>query len=84
MTLVDSIVYSGGMKPRVKIYYDDTNKIEYICDAERWTALTTPKWRIKKNIKDVTGRTTDMLSAGEGWFDNVATDMATVEALTFS
>lgn len=84
MTLVDSIVYSGGLKPRVKIYYDDLNLIEYICDAERGTALTANGRRIRKNQKDAGGRTIDVWSAGSGWFDSIATDIWTVEFLSYS
>lgn len=84
MTLVDSIIYSGWLWPKVKIFYDDINRKEYICDTQTWVAVTTAKWKVRRITKDVSDRTTDIMVAN-GWeYNNVATDLATVEAFTYS
>lgn len=84
MTLIDSVVYSGGLRPRVKIYYDDINKKEYVCDAMSWTLLTDADWKIRRITKDVSDRTVDIEVAKGGEYDNVATDLATIEAFSYS
>lgn len=84
MTLVESVIYSGGMKPRIRIYYDDINKKEYVCDAELGTSLTDESWKIRRITKDSSNRTTD-IELANGWeYNQVATDLATIEAFSYS
>lgn len=83
-TFEDSVLYSWGTKFQVKIYYDDTNHIEYICDASYGTPLTAAKWRVRRITKDATDRTLTVKAAWSGEFNQVATDQATVEALTYA
>lgn len=37
---------------RVKVYKDSLNNSVYTCDAEHWSALTDPVWRIRKVFDD--------------------------------
>ena len=84
MTLVESIVYSGGTKPQIAIYYDDVSYIEYICDADAWVALSEAKRRVRRITKDSGGRTLTVKVADSGEFKSVATDLSAVAALTYA
>jgi len=53
----------------------------YVCVAPPGTPLTTAAWRVSREHK-TSGRIEWV--DGNGNFDNVATDLATVAALTFS
>lgn len=62
---------------QVKIYTDGTDT--YMCKARPGTPLTAADWQVRKI--DVNGNTT--WADGNAEFDNVATDAATVKALTY-
>lgn len=84
MTLVDNIIYSGWLWPKVKIFYDDLNNKEYVCDTQTGTAVTTPKRKVRRITKDISDRTTDIEVANGGEYNNIVTDLATVEAFIYS
>lgn len=85
MTLVEDILNNTWLKNRIKIYYDDVNMLEYICDAERWTLLTDNKRRIRKVWIDSVSNKIKEEQIAEDWNYNLAaTDMSLVESYNYS
>lgn len=82
--LTRNVLNSWWSKPRVKIYYDDTNHIEYVCDANPWTNLSSSSWRVLKLVNDTTWRLLDKYVAWDWEYSQPATDLTTVQALTYS
>lgn len=77
-------IFTWGSAPRVHFYY--SGNTQYICDAEYWSALSDPVRRVKKLVfTDTTFNTlVDVYWANAGWHDQLATDLATVQALSYS
>ena len=73
--------YNGLDKRLALILYDGGDSI-YICSAEIGSALSSSLWQIKKI--DIIGDIRFTWADGNDNFDNVATDLATVEALIYS
>lgn len=85
MVLVEDIMNKTGLRNRVKIYYDDANNYEYICDANKGAALTDKVWKIKRVLNDaVSWGTIDELVAGDGEYNLAATDLTLVESYTYA
>lgn len=81
------LVKIGGVlvdKPALAVgptYFDATDTYEYNAEAPPGTPLATAKWRVyRTNVG--TGQVT--WAGGNGNFDNAYTDLATVEAYTYS
>ena len=72
--------------PRRKVYVKtDTNDIMYVCDAEHGTALTTAKWKVQKLLMVGTWGSAILDEIWEtDWYNNLATSLVVVEALSFS
>ena len=75
------LIMTWALLPRKKIYKDDLNSHTYVCDAEHWTALTEAKWRVQKLFLDVDWDVEEIKRTDN--YDNLATDLATVQALTY-
>jgi len=82
MTVQNFLLMTWALLPRKHIYKDAVNSITYVCDAEHWTALTEPLWKVQKLLLDVDGDVYDVTET-DG-YNNLATDLATVEALIFN
>lgn len=61
------------------VLYEDSN-YHYICESAPGTALTTAKWRVTRILKT----TSNVDYADLGSFLNPATDLETVQGLSFS
>jgi hypothetical protein len=73
---------TGASQPRIEIYKDALNSKSYICDAPHWSALTSSVRRVTELTYDVDW---DVVSKKEtNWYDNPATDLSTVQSLSFS
>lgn len=66
--------------PRKKQYKDWVSYV-YLADAEHGSALTSPVWKVTK-IKLDASQDMDEMRETDG-YNNLATDLATVQALTF-
>ena len=84
-----SAVWSGGTWTpyTMKAYYneDATYSYEYYCEANIWTSLTDFDWRVfrvRTTIAD--WKFFDKTWANWWLFNNQATDLTTVEALTYN
>jgi len=66
---------------RVKVYNDPLNDRYFLCDAEKGTALTDPKRRVRK-LEMISSYVQEVTEAWE--YNNLATDLATVQSLTFN
>ena len=81
MSVLSYLLMTGQMLPRVEIYKDILNNINYVCDAEHWALKSMNVWRVKKVMLDSDG---DAYSITEtDGYDNVITDLSTVQALTY-
>jgi len=76
------LLMSGELLPRKKVYTDAVNSLSYLCDADHGSVLTAKVWKIRKCHLDASGNIEEMWET-DG-YDNVATDLATVELLSFS
>ena len=82
MTTVQSyILMTGADQERRKVYKDGTSYI-YVCDAEKWTALTDAKRKVKKIKLDVAWDLDEMRT--NKWYVDVATNLVAVQWLTYS
>ncbi len=63
------------------ITYDDTSTYEYFCFATAGSVLTKPHWKIFRLTK---ANNRVEWCDGNDNFDNVATSLAVVEALSYS
>lgn len=82
MTVENFLLMTGSMLPRLVIYKDTLNSVNYVCDAEHGTTLAQNKWRVQKLVLDADG---DVISKTEtDGYDNLATDLATVQSLSYS
>ena len=72
--------FRGSTDNMALIVYESTYL--YICKAALGAALDSPVWQIKRI--DVTGDIQVVWADGNDNFDNVATDLATVELLSYS
>ena len=70
---------------RLQVYYDATNFYIYVCDAPWGSALTDSVWRIQRLLFDswTFGNVIEIKTAVQPYWC-VATDLATVEALTYN
>lgn len=81
-TVQNFLLMSGTLLPRKKVYTAILNDYQYICDAAHWTTLTTAGRKVIKAHLDTNGDIDETRETS--WYDNLATDLATVEALSFS
>lgn len=82
--LVDDIVGIGQLKDKVKIRYDDINRCKFVCDADVWTSLSTPKRKIRKIARNIEDRWTTQRVANGGEYNLRATDLTTVRGYIYS
>lgn len=75
------LVAIGKLLPRKKRYYDSLNRLEYICHAPQGSLLTDNVWMVLKTKYNADGTLDEQRSTAN--FENLATDIATVEALTY-
>lgn len=80
-TVENFLLMTWQLLPRKKIYKDTINDFTYVCDAKHWAALTDPVWRVQKLILDTDGDVEETLETDN--YDNLATDLSVVQALTF-
>lgn len=66
---------------RVKTYLDPLNNCVYICDAEYWSALTDPVWRVIKSCNDSDDYFDEMMETD--WYNYAVPDLAACQALTY-
>jgi len=76
---VDSTIAVVSQNPFISQVYEDSGNT-YVCSAVAGTALTDSLWKISRFDVDGNARLCD----GDDNFDNVATDAATVAALSYS
>lgn len=82
-TVENYLLMTGTMLPRKKVYDDSlTSWYIYYCDAAHWAALTDSVWRIVRGAVDANGNIEEVWET-DG-YDNLATDLATVAALSYS
>ena len=74
------LLMTGQTLPRKFIYNDSVNTTIYACDAAHGTAKTDPKWRVVRIVTDVLWNT-DVQETDA--YENVITDLATVQALSY-
>lgn len=72
---------TGEALPRRKVYRDWTDFV-YYCDADHWTALTDPYRKVKKIALDANGDAEEIWETDN--YNNLATDLSTVQSLTYS
>ena len=77
---------AGSTPYKMVAYYDETDltyNYSYFCEALPWTLLNEFKWRVFRIEEDKDWK---FISKKWAWtvFNNQATDLATVEALTFN
>lgn len=78
MQVTNFLILTGQTKPRIKIYYDAVNYRYFLCDADHWAALTDPVRKVRRISEGMDYKEeTD-------WYDNRATNLSTVQALTYS
>jgi len=65
---------------RKKIYPDTLNDTIYYCDARHGTLLTEPFWKVTKMVETATEQTVTSTAN----YNNLATDLSTVQSLTYS
>ncbi len=82
MTPENFLLMTANMLPRKHIYNDTLNNYQYVCDAKRWTQLTDSNWHVTRIYTDPTTWDLDVLDTD--WYTNPATDLATVQYLSFS
>lgn len=82
MTVENFLLMTGNMLPRKVVYKDTLNSVIYYADAKHWTALTDPFWRVMKWTLDVDWDIVDVVETDS--YNNLATDLATVQWLTYS
>ena len=80
-TVENFLLMTGESLPRRKVYKDWVDYI-YVCDAAKGTALTDPYWRVTKIKLDGAGDM-DEIWTNPG-YEDLATDLATVQLLTYS
>jgi hypothetical protein len=72
------------MLQRRKYYDDPLNSTKYYADAPKWTALNEARWRVMKIVQTkvfvipVAEETSYTAN-----YDNLATDLSTVQSLTY-
>ena len=84
--VTESTIYWGGTGDRMTVYYDATNFFVYYCDAILWDTAKNVALRRVKRLKYTDGSfgtLTDVCYANGGEFNNLATNLATVGALTY-
>lgn len=81
-TVANFLLMSGELLPRKKTYTDTVNNIKYLCDSAHWSLVTQNVWKVRKMKLDSNGDIEEMRET-DG-YDNFATDLATVELLSFS
>lgn len=64
----------------ITVLYED-GAILYVCSAAPCTALDSPKWRVKK--VDATTGVIVTWADGNANYDNLATDLTTVQGFTY-
>lgn len=77
-----SIDYSGGVPIEyflTYVTYSDAT-YTYYCEAPVGTARSTARWQVSRK----TNATGDIIYAGTGAFDQAATSLAVVGALTYT
>jgi len=78
-TVENYLLMIGEKQPRRKVYYD--GDIQYVCDAVHWSALDQTVWKVQKIVLN-SDWTLDEIFETDG-YDNPATDVTVVSALTF-
>lgn len=76
----------GWLRQKVQIYYDPPTFSQYICDARAGTPLNVEEWRVQRLVYD-TSTFDNLVSktvANYGEYVNPATNLATVQALTYT
>jgi hypothetical protein len=86
MTVQNYLLMTWEKLPRRKVYTDvQANDIVYIADADHWTVLTDAKRKVQKLLMVGTGATATL---DEIWetdnYDNLASDLATVQWFSYS
>lgn len=76
----NSPIQTDGSNLALIIYVSGT--VSYMCEATTGASASSPVWRIQKI--DTTSGTTITWADGNNKFDNVATSLAVVAALTYS
>lgn len=80
-----SIVY-GGTQEIIEVYIDAPAFTKYYCDSTPGTQLTDALWRVKRLVYN-NATFDEVLSvrvADSGRYSNPATDLATVQGLSYS
>lgn len=66
--------------PKITVLYDD-GSVLYVCSANPCSAVTDPVWQVKK--VDATAGLTVTWADGNTNYDNLATDLETVQGFTY-
>jgi len=82
MTVKNFQLMTGTMLPRKKIYKDTLNNLIYYCDAPHWSLLTDNVWKVVKWLLDSDWDIEEVRETD--WYNNYATDLSTVQSLSFS
>jgi len=72
--------YEGDVGAALTLVKYSGSGYTYICEALVGTARSTAAWRVMR----ITDATNDIVYAGTGAFDQVATNLAAVAALTYT
>lgn len=80
-SVLSFLLMTGEALPRRKVYRDGTSFV-YYCDARHWSALTDSVWKVKKIALDWNGDAEEIWETDN--YNNLATDLSTVQSLTYS
>jgi len=85
MSVNSFILATRWLLPRVKFYADVLNDRYFVCDAKHWSVLTDPVWRVQKisTIEIAAGDTQSEEMTETSWYSFAATDLSTVQSLTY-
>lgn len=65
---------------RAKVYRDPLNKRYFLCDAEKWSLITDPVWRVRKveMVLDYVHSVTE-----NDWYNAAIPNLAACQVLSF-